>query len=138
MKLEKEYPATHSMSTAWYVADEEGNVGIMDFNENGPVPWQTEPETAVDYLVFRHEEDYKQKIYLNIDLTDEQIDDLLGAPHSPENLQDVSYWFDCVLQIDRDKENVFLELANNQDFEIELIRINEKSKNQKYRNNNYM
>ena len=60
MKLNKEYPATHSMSTAWYVADEEGNVGIMDFNENGPVPWQTE-ETSVDYLVFHHVEDNKQK-----------------------------------------------------------------------------
>ena len=119
MKLNKEYPATHSMSTAWYVADEEGNVGIMDFNENCPVPWQTE-ETSVDYLVFHHVEDNKQKIYLNIDLTDEQIDDLLGTPHSPENLQDVGYWYDCILQIDRDKENVFLELANNQDFEIQF------------------
>ena len=26
MKIDKEYPATHSMSTAWYVADEDGNV----------------------------------------------------------------------------------------------------------------
>ena len=37
MKLtNKEYPATHSMSTAWYAVDNEGNVAILDFNENGP------------------------------------------------------------------------------------------------------
>ncbi len=35
MKQTKEYPATHSMDTAWYIADEDGNVGIVDFNESG-------------------------------------------------------------------------------------------------------
>ena len=36
MKTTKEYPATHSMSTAWYIVDDEGNVGILDYNENQP------------------------------------------------------------------------------------------------------
>lgn len=27
MLLEKEYPATHSMSTAWYLVDKDDNVG---------------------------------------------------------------------------------------------------------------
>lgn len=39
MKTDKEYPATHSMSTAWYMVDDEGNIGIMEYNENGPVPF---------------------------------------------------------------------------------------------------
>ena len=60
MLQDKEYPATHSMSTAWYVADEDGNVGIMDFNENGPVPWQM-GENSVDELVFGYENDYEKK-----------------------------------------------------------------------------
>lgn len=38
MKTDKEYPATHSMSTAWYCADEEGNVAIIDIEDDGPVP----------------------------------------------------------------------------------------------------
>ena len=57
MLQDKEYPATHSMSTAWYVADEDGNVGIMDFNDNGPVPWKTEEEASVEELVFGYEEE---------------------------------------------------------------------------------
>ena len=36
MKGKKEYPATHSMSTAWYAADEEGNSKIdFDFGATG-------------------------------------------------------------------------------------------------------
>lgn len=38
MKINKEYPATHSMSTAWYCVDEDGNVGVIDIEDNGPVP----------------------------------------------------------------------------------------------------
>ena len=34
MKTNKEYPATHSMSTAWYCVDEDGNVGIFDIDDN--------------------------------------------------------------------------------------------------------
>ena len=39
MLLDKEYPATHSMSTAWYMVDDDDNVAIIEYNENGPVPW---------------------------------------------------------------------------------------------------
>ena len=95
MKQTKEYPATHSMSTAWYVADEDGNVGIMDFNENGPVPWHTE-ESSVEELVFGYEKDYEKKEYLLVSLSNEQIDDLLTNPHSPEEEEN---WWDCVIQI---------------------------------------
>ena len=38
MKTTKEFPATHSMSTQWFVVDEEGNIALFDFDENGPVP----------------------------------------------------------------------------------------------------
>ena len=38
MKTTKEYPATHSMSTAWFYADENGEVAIIEFEDNGPVP----------------------------------------------------------------------------------------------------
>ena len=117
MKTNKEYPATHSMSTAWYVADADGNVGIIDFNENGPVPLETE-QTCVEELIFGHEEDYKRKIFLPIDLTDEQIDDLIENPHLPE---DEDLWFNCAILIDTDKEKMFFDLVKEKkDFEIEL------------------
>ncbi len=116
MKANKEYPATHSMYTAWYVADEDGNVGIMDFNDNGPVPWQTE-ESSVESLVYGHDEDYENKIFLPIALTDEQINDLMETPHSPE---EEDLWLDRIIQIDLSKEKEFLELARNSDFEIEV------------------
>lgn len=29
MLIDKEYPATHSMSTSWYIVDEEGNA-VLD------------------------------------------------------------------------------------------------------------
>lgn len=115
MKQTKEYPATHSMSTAWYVADEDGNVGIMDFNENGPVPWQTE-QTCIEDLILEHWEDYQNKQKLPIELTDEQIDDLMSTPYSPEKEET---WWDCVIQIDTTKVDEFLKLANNSDFRLE-------------------
>ena len=51
MKTDREYPATHSMSTAWYIVDDEGNVGILDYNENGPVPHGI-PEHGISELVW--------------------------------------------------------------------------------------
>jgi len=38
MKTNKEYPATHSMDTAWFVTDLDGNVAIFQFEEDGPGP----------------------------------------------------------------------------------------------------
>ena len=116
MIIDKEYPATHSMSTAWYVADEEGNVAIMDYNDNGPVPWETE-QTCIEELVYGHYEDYSTKDHIAVDLTDDQIDDLMENPHQPE---DEKFWIECIFQIDLEQEADFLNLAKNPDFEIEL------------------
>ena len=38
MKIDKEYPATHSMDTAWFACDLDGNVAIFQFEEDGPGP----------------------------------------------------------------------------------------------------
>lgn len=116
MQNGKEYPATHSMSTAWYMVDEDGNVGIMDFNENGPVPWLANQQFGAEDLVFRYH-DYNNDTTLGIKLYDDQIDDLIEDPHSPEEEE---YWCDCVIQIDLKQEKEFLKLAQNKDFEIEM------------------
>lgn len=52
MKTDKEYPATHSMETAWFGIDSEGNVAIFDFEENGPVPiYVTHADASAEIVV---------------------------------------------------------------------------------------
>ena len=117
MRADKEYPATHSMSTAWYMVDEDGNVGIMDFNENGPVPRLADPQICIEDLVYGYEADYKNKIFWPITLTDDQIDDIMEKPHSPEDEDD--WGFNTIIQIDIKKEDDLLKLAEDKNFEIE-------------------
>jgi hypothetical protein len=107
MKLYKEYPATHSMDTAWYCVDEDGNVGIFQIDENGPVPQGyhsgCEPDTIFwkefsspgDSLVYYHE------------MTHEQIAPLLVPKAQPEGEWKKSYgsetnfwWSNCLIKID--------------------------------------
>ena len=115
MKIDKDYPATHSMSTSWYIVDEEGNVGILDFNENGPVPRRIE-QTGIEDLVFGHCEDWDKHRYLTIKLNQEQIKELLDHPRNPE---EVDYWYNDIVQIDLSKEVEFLEFAKNKDFVVD-------------------
>lgn len=109
MKLYKEYPATHSMSTAWYIVDDEGNVGMMDYNDNGPVPWGVE-QTCCEELLFGHWDD-NQKL-LKVNLTNEQVLDALKEPHSPS---EETLWADCAVRIDLNKTARFLELCQNKE-----------------------
>ena len=48
MITDREYPATHSMSTAWYCVDEDGNVGIFDIDDNGPIPEGGNEQNSVE------------------------------------------------------------------------------------------
>ena len=107
MKTDKEYPATHSMSTAWYIVDEEGNVGILYFNENGPVPKETE-QTCIEDLMFGHEEDWEKKQTLPIELSEQQIFEMLSDPRLPE---DTDFNYFTVVEILKEKESEFIELC---------------------------
>ncbi len=122
MKQTKEYPATHSMSTAWYVADEDGNVGIFQYEDNGPVPLHTESDRYIDDLIFGFNEDDEPYRYLLLNLSDEQIAELLHKPHLPEEEKD---WYDCVIQIDPSREAEFIELTAEES-RLELICLSHK------------
>ena len=113
MKGQKEYPATHSMSTAWYAADEEGNVAIIDYNENGPVPWEYE-QTSIEELVFGHDELDK---FIRINLTKEQIFELLEDSHR-------SYVYYSVIQIDSAQQQSFMKKMK--DAQIFCVLISEE------------
>lgn len=114
MKTDKEYPATHSMSTAWYMVDDEGNIGIMEYNENGPVPFGVR-EYCVNSLVFGDE--LKNSNTVQIDLTDEQIYDLLKEPLPPLEAKE---WFHPVIRIDLSKKDHFFELLKKYSKQISV------------------
>ena len=113
MITDKEYPATHSMSTAWYAADEDGNVAIINYNENGPVPWGTETDLCIENIIWGDDEDSKD---LSITMTDDQIDEMIENPHHPKT--DSNWWYNCAIQIDTAKEKLFLELAKGRGFTL--------------------
>ena len=113
MKGKKEYPATHSMSTAWYAADEEGNVAIIDYNENGPVPWEYE-QTSIEELVFGHDELDK---FIRINLTKEQIFELLED-------SDRNYGLYSVIQIDNAQKQSFKKRMK--DAKVSCVLISEE------------
>ena len=50
MITDREYPATHSMNTSWFGIDRDGNVALLDFNANGPVPYGCD-EWSPEYII---------------------------------------------------------------------------------------
>lgn len=123
MKTDKEYPATHSMSTAWYMVDDEGNIGIMEYNENGPIPWDVPSEECVDGLVLGLEGRFGE-LLLPFELTDNQIYDLLKGPLSS---LDIEKLWRPVIKIDVSKRERFFELVNNSEGNVSIdLCISEK------------
>lgn len=74
MKIDREYPATHSMSTAWYIVDDEGNIGIVQYEDNGPVPWCIPTDCYAEELLTGFDMDYYEGLSprLDIELRKEQ------------------------------------------------------------------
>ena len=87
MIKDKEYPATHSMSTAWFCADLDGNVAIIDIDDDGPVPVGTGGYNEGTYVYEIWSETLpthtEERMY-DLPLTDEQIVPLL-LPKVDEN-----------------------------------------------------
>lgn len=123
MKNDKEYPATHSMSTAWYCVDEEGNVGIFDIDDNGPVPIGGYKENCVEE-VFWEDFSHEEEQFKGLDLKAEQIPQML-EPMDREDVWEKSKnikgwtnpsWMDVIIQIDMDKFDILkkaLEMENH-------------------------
>lgn len=112
MKTNKEYPATHSMSTAWFAADEDGNVAIFEFNENGPVPLDL-PETSIESIFIEDFAEYKEgELIPSVNFTDEQVDEMIGKyKEKIVNPTSVDVLSECIIKIDLSKEKKFLDIA---------------------------
>ena len=77
MIIDKEYPATHSMSTAWYCVDEDGNVGIVDIHDYGPIPDECDNEKEVNDMFWYDFSSEGSDGVRDLNLTPEQIAPLL-------------------------------------------------------------
>lgn len=115
-KDDREYPATHSMDTAWYLADADGNVALMEYGDDGPVPWGI-PQTGIDTLLFGHEDNIEDSEFQQIRFTEEQIEGILSALTVQD---DYNNWFGCILQIDTARESEYLEIAKKWEFDPNL------------------
>lgn len=106
------------MSTAWYVVDDEGNIGIVDYDDDGPVPWGTR-ETVVEEIVFGPDEIGRDGKPIKFNLTDQQVLDLHKGGHTPTA---DDYWWDATVRIDPKKEERFLEICSSKSkHEIENV-----------------
>ena len=113
MKTDKEYPATHSMSTAWFAVDAEGNVAILDYDDNGPVPVFV-PESSEDEIIC---ETFATQIpgepFLRWNFSDEEFERILASPSAYEfeleEEQDDIY--NAVVKVDMSRFDEFLEAA---------------------------
>lgn len=113
MKTNKEYPATHSMATAWYCADEEGNVAIIDIEDNGPVPVGEYKETDVNDVFWQGFSSEGDDMIRNIHLSLEQIipmlepNDEMGYWKNDELGCYNHEWSDSLFKIDMAKYDIF-------------------------------
>lgn len=112
-KTKKEYPATHSMSTAWFAIDSEGNVAIMECDDNGPAPMDCPRERFADGMILSSlvESDCK------IRYTDEQLSLMVQSGITPEEYladhpnEDFTYIWADITEIDPKKLPLLKEAA---------------------------
>ncbi|MBR5436879.1 MAG: hypothetical protein IK120_08455 [Muribaculaceae bacterium] len=120
MKQNKEYPATHSMNTSWFCADEDGNVGIIDIEEDGPVPVGEYAERCFNDVFWDIFSNDNEGLIKNFKLTPEQIVTMLEPYDNRGEWEQISYgcnkygfnniaWSEVVIKIDMSKLDVLVE-----------------------------
>jgi len=96
MKSDKEYPATHSMETSWFAIDADGNVAIVEFGDDGPVPdFVGYKQNCISDVIFETmaTDNHNGLPYLH--LTDEQIDVMLSYSQPKDDLPySFSAWYE--------------------------------------------
>lgn len=112
MKTTKEYPATHSMWTAWFAIDKDGNVAIMECDDNGPAPVGKSGDTDSEELLV----DSLVSEERRIQYTDEQLLRLMSNSISSEeylkNNEDYDNVFESLCVINPAQRDLLLEAAS--------------------------
>lgn len=109
MIKEKEYPATHSMSTSWFAVDSEGNVGLIEFNANGPVPTVVQPESCIEYIIQDVFVDMSGKIKRSI-LNNEQVDLLVSCLDFKPFSKKASFLFNSLWRTNPQLKDEFFDI----------------------------
>ncbi|MCF0187144.1 MAG: hypothetical protein HUJ98_11720 [Bacteroidaceae bacterium] len=109
MKTNKEYPATHSMSTTWFGVDLDGNVAVLEFEDNGPIPCQPfiEDARSSDILCELMATNARER-FSQLQYTASQVDEIIKktVPASEEFLN----WPELnIIQIDTQKVDEFMQ-----------------------------
>ena len=114
MKTNKEYPATHSMSTAWYCVDEDGNVGIFDIEDNGPVPVGGYEQNCVEEVFWDEFSIDNGDLIKEYMLKPEQVSSLLIEPTDNYGTWEKDEygwsnfeWMESIIRIDMSKLDIF-------------------------------
>lgn len=127
MITDKEYPATHSMSTAWYAVDDEGNVAMLYFEDNGPIPQLCPEGNSIQDIITMYLNEAKDGI-VNANFTNEQADILISRlRYVSETTTAKDFEYDPVLlQIAPEHVNAFMEIMTKySDVDSRLMCINE-------------
>ncbi len=109
MKIDKEYPATHSSNTAWFCVDLDGNVAVFDIEENGPTPNDFEGEHYVPDLMTECFPSHTEENIYDFPLTDAQIKPMLLPHKFKEDIWKGGYnyyWMDTIIKLDMEKYDV--------------------------------
>ena len=114
MKTFKEYPATHSMMTSWFAIDEEGNVAIMLYEDNGPVPIGT-PESAEQEILEIMSQDDDEMPWKNLKLTKDEVQYLLDNSHIVKASDYKDYIDDSIIYVPHSKLRDFIQVAKASD-----------------------
>lgn len=123
MQTMLEYPSW----TSCFIVDEEGYVGILEFDETGPVPLGIGQIFPDDLAIGYTEYSEKTKVS-DINFTEEQLCELLPPPHKMEDF-DAELLFENFIQIAEGKEVEFHRLLElDTDEEVEVLICLSKSK----------
>ena len=131
MITDKEYPATHSMATAWYCVDEDGNVGIFDIDDNGPIPVDGYEQNSVEE-VFWEDFSHDEPLFKKLHLEPKQIAKMLD----PMDVEDVwekdnefwtnPSWMDVIVKIDMTKLDIFLKAISMDEDQSTIVCLSEE------------
>ena len=126
MKTTKEYPATHSMSTAWFYADENGEVAIIEFEDNGPVPENiSNTQTCISEFLFDTFTEKDTSIPVRkLNLTDNQALEFYDKSYKKGEPTDLLCY--SVVKINPENENVFFQeiVSKNNEKEVTCLSRN--------------
>ena len=103
------------MSTAWYCVDEDGNVGIFDIDDNGPIPVGGNEQNCVNEVFWDDFTDETDGTFRTLNLSEEQILSMLEPYDDNGEWKNHQFgsgnvaWLDVIIKIDLSKLDVFIQ-----------------------------